>query len=219
MRNISALLALAFFAPVALMAAPVKDHDMPAPGIWTNTEDEYFAEEEGRDRPDWLAYEIGTDGQWRTIDAFGEPLSDWSEDEIPALSRRAGGSWEIAGSELRQAREFRCWFSVRKGTPAEDGSEDWTFQRDMPIFDQGGRIRLEGGADWPEVTIRMRSVTWAEGSTNNPVIVLYVHRDDPDRAESYSWAAPESAIVGINLRWVQGGCNRDSERIGPQDAA
>ena len=190
------------------LAVPAAAHDMPQPGIWTNTEDAYFAEEEGREPVEWLGIEIGENGSWRYIDAFGEAQSDWSDTPIPGLTWSEEHGWEIGGSEIRMASRFACWFAVRKHEPDENGEEDWTFQRGLPIFDQGGRIFLDGGDEAPDVTMRLRNVTWAEGSTNNPVLVLYVHRDDPVRAESYSWAAPDSDIVGINLRWVQGGCNR-----------
>ena len=50
--------------------------------------------------------------------------------------------------------------------------------------------------------------TVRSGSRNKPSLVLYVHKDDPVRAESYSWAAPASTMIGINLRWVQGSCSR-----------
>ena len=57
------------------------------------------------------------------------------------------------------------------------------------------------------VMIRVRNVTWDTGSTNAPVVALYVHKPDKwEKAESYSWSAPDSARVGINLRWVQTGC-------------
>lgn len=210
----------ALLSAFALAAgAPLAAHDIPPPGIWTNTEDVYFAEEEGRTKGEWQALEIRADGAWRWIDAFAAPLGEWQTDAVPGLAPQDGGGWQLAGTELRQAREFRCWFSVRKFAGKPDGSEDWTFQRNLPIFDQGGRVFLPGNGEAPDVTIRMRNVTWAEGSTNNPVIVLYVHKADPVRAESYSWAAPDSAIVGVNLRWAQGGCNRDTKKPGPQEQA
>lgn len=206
-----------FILPIALLcsACTAVAEDRLAPGIWTNTEDEYFAEEEGRAKPAWVGFEIRQDGQWRAIDAFGVPQGDWQAGAIPNLAPRGTNGWQVGSSELRQARPFSCWFAVRKYAAKEDGSANWTFQRELAIFDQGGRVFIDGGEEAPDVTIRLRNVTWAEGSTNNPVLVLYVHRDDPVRAESYSWAAPDSAIVGINLRWVQGGCNALSTPPGP----
>lgn len=201
-----AILALAFAPP------SLAQDDLP-PGIWTNTEDAYFAEEEGREEADWLGIEVDEAGRWRSIDAFGKPQGAWSENAIPALARRAGGGWQIGASEIRRARSFSCWVSTRKFAGKPDGSEDWTYRSNLAIFDQGGRVFVAGEGEAPDVTIRLRNVTWAKGSRNRPALVLYVHKDDPVRAESYSWAAPESTMVGINLRWVQGSCARQSEEI------
>lgn len=113
-----------------------------------------------------------------------------------------------ATSLLRRARPVTCWVSILKPQPKADGSEDWYFQRDVKLHDQGGRALVGGGDTGAQPTIvRIRNVTWEAGSTNKPSMTLYVHKPDkPDRAESYSWAAPDSARIGINLRWMQAGC-------------
>lgn len=195
-----ALLALCFSAPTLAQS------ELP-PGIWTNTEDVYFAEEEGREKAEDVLIEVAEDGRWRGIDAFGEPNSEWVSTPIPHLSRREDGSgWQVLGSEIRRARHFSCWVSARKFAGKPDGSEDWTFTRGLEIFDQGGRVTVPGEGAAPDVTIRLRNVTWAKGSRNRPSFVLYVHKDDPLRAESYSWASPDAELIGINLRWVQASC-------------
>ena len=204
MRNWAMLIAASLLALPASAAGP----DAPSPGIWTNTEDEYFAEEEGRDKPQWIGLEIAEDGRWRTIDAFRQPLTDWQSGRVADVSPRDGGGWNWRGSELRKAREFYCWVSVRKFAGKPDGGEDWTFQRNLANFDQGGRLSIAGNGEAPDVTIRLRRVTWAKGSRNKPSLVIYVHKDDPLRAESYSWTSPDATMVGINLRWMQASCSR-----------
>ncbi|MEE4154805.1 MAG: hypothetical protein V2I27_11650 [Erythrobacter sp.] len=193
-------------------ANPVLAAGNPPPGIWTNTEDAYFAQEEGRAQPEEIMIEVVADGRWRRIDAFGKPQGDWSDAEIEGLARREGGSgWEIGGSELRRARAFSCWVSARKAADKPDGSADWTFAGGLATFDQGGRVFVDGRGEAPDVTFRLRNVTWAAGSRNSPSLVLYVHREDAERAESYSWASPDTDLIGINLRWVQGSCKLDEE--------
>jgi hypothetical protein len=183
-----------------------------AAGIWTNTEDAYFAEEEGRPRPTPVMIEVLADGRWRVIDAFGAPQGKWQEGAIPGLAPREGGSgWQIDGSEIRRARPFTCWVSVRKFAAKPDGTPDWTFVGNLVSFDQGGRVMIPGDGVAPDVSIRLRNVTWAKGSRNKPSLVLYVHKDDPERAESYSWASPDASLVGINLRWTQGSCTRTGD--------
>jgi hypothetical protein len=202
MRSLSA--AFVLLAPCVVQAQDT----MPA-GIWTNTEDSYFAEEEGRPRPEPMFFEISADAQWRVIDAFGVPQGDWQVGPIPGLARRDDGSgWQIAGSELRRGHPFTCWVSVRKFAAKPDGAPDWTFTGGLMSFDQGGRVTIPGAGIAPDVSIRLRNVTWAKGSRNKPSLVLYVHRDDPERAESYSWASPEASLIGVNLRWMQGSCTR-----------
>ena len=195
-------------AGATLFAAPALAETPLPEGIWTNTEDAYFAEEEGREQADWIAIEVDRNGQWRRIDAFGVAETEWSSDAIPALSARAEGGWQIGESELRQARAMSCWVSVRKFAAKPDGSPDWTFTNNLAIFDQGGRVMVPGEGVAPDVTIRVRNVTWARGSRNKPSLVLYIHKQDPVRAESYSWASPDAALVGVNLRWVQASCSR-----------
>lgn len=198
--------------PALALAAPTQAETRLEPGIWTNTEDVYFAEEEGREKAEWQAFEIRADGAWRKIDAFGAALSEWSASDIPGVEPNEDVSgWQVEGSELRRAEAFACWISVRKFAANEDGSAAWSFQRGLPIFSQGGRVFVSGEGEAPDVTFRMRDVTWAKGSNNRPSLVLYVHKDDPDRAESYSWASPDADMVGINLRWVQGSCSRTQE--------
>ena len=58
-----------FVALCALLAAPLSAQDQLPPGIWTNTEDVYFAEEEGREAHAEVAFEVAEDGRWRAIDA------------------------------------------------------------------------------------------------------------------------------------------------------
>ncbi len=211
MRNFSLSLASA----ALVMASPAAAQDELPPGIWTNTEDVYFASEEGREAHAEVALEVAEDGRWRTIDAFGEPQSEWSEQPILNVSRRDEGSgWQVFDSELRRAQKFSCWISVRKFAGKPDGSSDWTFTRGLETFDQGGRIFVSGNGEAPDVTFRLRNVTWAKGSRNRPSLVLYVHKDDPDRAESYSWASPDASLIGINLRWVQGSCGLVEEEAG-----
>jgi hypothetical protein len=196
--------ALVLIAPSRVIA----QEGLPA-GIWTNTEDAYFADEEGRARPAPILLEMGSDGRWRPIDAFGVPQGPWQAGPVPDLARREGGSgWQIGGSEIRPARAFTCWVSVRKFAAKPDGTPDWTFKSGLVTFDQGGRVAIPGEGTAPDVTIRLRNVTWASGSRNKPSLVLYVHKDDPERAESYTWASPDASLVGINLRWMQGSCTR-----------
>ena len=136
---------------------------------------------------------------------FGPPRPEFAQTstERVTFTMRDGRT-----TELRRARPVSCWVAIRKEKPKADGSEDWYFQSGVKLHDQGGRAIVGGGDTGAQaVMIRVRNVTWDKGSTNAPVVSLYVHKPENwDRAESYSWAAPDSARVGINLRWMQTGC-------------
>jgi hypothetical protein len=125
-----------------------------------------------------------------------------------------------SATELRRSRPITCWAAILKNAPKADGSEDWFFARDVRLHDQGGRARVGGGdTGAPELILRVRNVTWDKGSANKPAMTLYVHKPEkPDRAEAYSWAAPDSSRIGINLRWMQSGCTVEQrERRTPFD--
>ncbi|NBC88429.1 MAG: hypothetical protein GVX90_02840 [Alphaproteobacteria bacterium] len=190
-------------------AAPAIAEDRLAPGIWTNTEDTYFAEGEGRERAPDRLFEVADDGRWRALDAFAQPQGEWAGGPIPGLTARAVGGWQLKGSEIRRLRRFTCKLSVRRFAGKPDDRADWTFARGLKLFDQGGRVLVSGNGAAPDITLGMRDVTWPKGIRNRPGLVLYVHRDDSERAESYVWASPDAGFVGINLRRVQGNCAID----------
>lgn len=199
-----ATLPIALFATVSTSASA---YQVLPTGIWTTVEDVYFADEEGRTGAEIVALEVESDGNWRFIDMFGQVDSEWRSGPIPDLAYADSKNWMIGASELRRARPFSCWVSVRKFAAKPDGSADWTFANNLPMFDQGGRIAVLGKGVAPDVELRMRNVTWAKGSRQKPSLVIYIHKDDPERAESYSWTSPDARLVGINLRWVQASCS------------
>lgn len=203
-----------FTIATALLMLWAQSVDAPRPhpeaGVWTNNEDAYFAEDEGRSKPEWIGLRIDAQGRWQHIDPYGKAMSDWQKGPIPGLKARNPSSWEINGSELRRARLFTCWASLRKFAGKADGSEDWSFEQGLTVFDQGGRVAV-GGADTPRTELRLRNVTWAKGSRNKPALVLYVHKAGDDRAVSYAWTSPTPGLVGVNLRWIQGSCSLKSQ--------
>lgn len=110
-------------------------------------------------------------------------------------------------TELKRVRNVICWAAIPKSKKKNDGSTDWLFERNLSLHDQGGRVTIGGGdSGAEEVTLRMRAVHWPPPSTNRPSMVLYIHKDDPNRAASYSWADIDASRVGINLRWMQASC-------------
>ena len=190
----------------------------PEPGIYTNEEEVYFDLLAKRTAAPWISVTVDhTNDSIKVsgVDAFQKPIDEttvsnaWKFLPSPGIKDRLQLSLPNGKvTELRRARAVSCWVSIRKDKVKADGSEDWYFQSDVKLHDQGGRAIVGGGDSGAQaVMIRVRNVTWDTGSTNAPVVALYVHKPDKwEKAESYSWAAPDSARVGINLRWVQTGC-------------
>ena len=58
MKTITHYLALCAAILTIATTAPATAEQRLSPGIWTNTEDAYFAAEEGRGPPDEMAFEI-----------------------------------------------------------------------------------------------------------------------------------------------------------------
>ena len=203
-------LALLAFAALSLGAtAPPQ----LAPGTYTNEEDRYFTADRGAAAvPDWMGVEVNEANEWRSVDAFGKPLGEWHKQALPVETRDGRITVQAANgvtTELRRARFFKCWIFSRRYAAKPDGSDDYINTFNLKLHDQGGRVQVspEGA---PSVLIRLRYVIWPPPSTNNPSLVLYIHRpDQPDHAVSYSWADPKADRIGINLRWVQANCIRE----------
>ncbi len=231
MRQISALAGLSLLA----LATPLGAQHAPAAAtlIYSNEEQVYFAKEAKRDAPNLVYLKVekypgGKDEVAVTaMDAFGAPTSADSamleeatrslyfakERDIAAFTAQGASGLKY---ELRRARPATCWVAILKDKPKVDGSPDWHFVQNVKLHDQGGRALVgDDVANTQPLVIRMRNVVWpnnADGTPNRnkPSIVLYVHRTDkPDSAESYAWADPGAARVGMNLRWMQASCGID----------
>jgi hypothetical protein len=211
--------------------SPLAAQTTAPPQIYSNEEQVYFAGEAKAPVPmritllivptrpeiDKIPYTLAF------VDAFGSevfrplPFADVAR-QIGAMPIAERMNLTIDGQmlELRRARPVTCWVAVKKDAPKADGSPDWYFQQGVKLHDQGGRAMVGGGETGAQpLVIRMRNVIWptkADGtpSTNKPSVVLYVHKPDkPDSAESYVWADPGAARIGINLRWMQASCGID----------
>jgi hypothetical protein len=201
----------------------------PEPGIYTNEEQAYFEAEAGRVPPPWVGVSIIRDAKgvyrYQPIDRFAQPIGDPDRArQWPTAGRggkangkRSGDIYLRHGNTdlvLRRARPATCWVAIPKDKPKPDGSPDWLFVRDVKLHDQGGRATIGGGdSGAAPLVVRLRNVIWPAPTTNKPSIVLYIHKpDQPDRAESYAWADPGVARIGINLRWMQASCGIDGAK-------
>ena len=125
-------------------------------------------------------------------------ISDRAEDED---GNYVFGHREGVPHKNIKARRFQCWIAA-----LERDGEDWTFKRDLEMWDQGGRIWIETEEAEPQkIGIKMRNVRWPTGPNRNS-LVLYAYRGDSEKAESYVWGEPTAERLAMNLRWMQASC-------------
>lgn len=113
------------------------------------------------------------------------------------------------GSEtiLKRARTVACWAALPKLTKKNGKTTGSEFFRKLTMHDQGGRVSVGGKeSDTETITLRMRTVHWPKASNLRPSMVMYVHKDDPVKAASYSWGDIHASRLGINVRWMQASC-------------
>jgi hypothetical protein len=194
-------------APALASTPPI----IPPDGTYTNEEEVYFDREAKRESAPWLGLRYSP-GKQEFVDLFGQPVKPFT---LRSVDLAEGGRLRVTlmdgrVTELRRARPVTCWGAIPKTAKKPDGSEDWYFVRGLHLHDQGGRVQFGGGdTGAPPVVIRVRNVIWPAGPSQ-PSVVLYVHKpENPDRAESYSWADPQATRIGINLRWMQASCTID----------
>lgn len=189
----------------------------PVDGVWTNEEQVAFEREAGREPPQWIGVLITTDADghqnWQRIDRTSAPISGTTEPTMRMMQGNAsldGDTLVLSPSGgaliLHHANPFTCWVSV----PKADG--EWLFEGDVRLFDGGARATVGGGDTGTEaVTIHLRNVVWPPPSTNRPSLVLYAYRaDDSARAAGYVWGEPDATRLGLNLRWMQASCTKDT---------
>ncbi|WP_448585628.1 hypothetical protein [Thermaurantiacus sp.] len=166
-------------------------------GIWTNAEQVAFAREAGRVAPPEIHLRVEAKGggfEATPLDPYGAATGPARPIAV------SGGQPAVPGVELRKARPFRCWAAI----PRAAGG--WWGARDLPLHDQGGRVRLATDETVPQrFELRLRNIVWPSGP-NRPSLVLYIHAPENPQAIAYAWADPGATRVGLNIRSVQASC-------------
>lgn len=106
--------------------------------------------------------------------------------------------------KLMRSHDFACWAVVKDG---EDGG--WgTVARGLTLHDQGGRAFMTTMDDPPRnLKLELEQRVYA-GERRAEVLKIAVYEEGNDESLAYSWAAPDSTNVGMNLRWFQAGCTK-----------
>ena len=105
--------------------------------------------------------------------------------------------------KLKRCSNFKGWFALEKAGLADA----YESARDLLLHDQGGRVRLKTTDGKPmKYTIELSKVLYGK---NQEVLKLALYEDGKDRAVDYVWSAPDSKLIGINMRWFSAGLTRE----------
>jgi hypothetical protein len=135
----------------------------------------------------------------------------WIHDRaVDEEGQRVYGNMAGIPHKLKKVHWFRCWLSVRREDVKDDAPGAWTLDRDIAVHDGGELVWIQTDARKGAVGLKIRRPVWPSGP-NQDALVLYVHdrgSADAERAVGYGWADARAARIGINLRWMQAGCNQ-----------
>jgi CpeT/CpcT family (DUF1001) len=104
--------------------------------------------------------------------------------------------------KLKRVRMFEGWTAVLKDGSTEMTEQDapsdaWDGQRNLTIYDQGGRIKIND-----KFSTELAQLTYKNGTK---VLKLGIVENASGKTVAYTWANPEAERIGINLRWIQVG--------------
>lgn len=145
-------------------------------------------------------FEVTFDGRKNRNCPFGERLT------VLPNGLQLAATKSRPALPMTRANDFLCWVTL----PRKNG-EGWFFKPGVPLHDQGGEVWVDTDETPPQrVGLKMRQAVWPYGRSR-PSLVLYVHKpEEPDRATSYTWANPQAERIGINLRWMQASCSKET---------
>ena len=186
----------------------------------------------GQDAPDWPAWRlrvdrermvvVGADGddtacgyRWREADAgfliardadAGCPASlpptlRITPDEL-VLTDGHGGT-----VQARRVARYTGWVALqrRRIDPAA-AEDDYILLRDQSLHDEGFVVSIADGDEPTGYAIELARLTYR--NTRTAVLKLGVIDEASGETVGYSWAEPDAARIGINLRWIQAGMTR-----------
>jgi hypothetical protein len=104
--------------------------------------------------------------------------------------------------KLRRVDYFSCWVAFLK----DEENDDWDLLQDVHIHDQGGIAEFATTHEEPRRYRLQLMQTVFPAGTRPDVLELFVYEQGKEKALSYTWTAPDSERIGINLRWMQAGC-------------
>lgn len=108
-------------------------------------------------------------------------------------------------SRGRKVRHFTGWMGVKRDRiDPNAGAEDWVFMPSFAIHNEGQIVPLtEKDGTATGYAIQLERLTYQ--NTGTPVLKLGLIEQTGGTTITYTWTAPGSARIGMNLRWFQAG--------------
>ncbi len=115
-----------------------------------------------------------------------------------------------ASIDARRVRWFDGWSAINgAGSKAKIDSKDWHTRQDLKLGSEGGKVpvRWRDGAS-SGYSIELVRRTYPERKLS--VLQLSVIDDASGQVLDYTWADPNSSVIGLNLGWLQIGLTFDA---------
>jgi hypothetical protein len=107
--------------------------------------------------------------------------------------------------DARRVRWFGGWAAINGGGPrAKADSSDWHTRSDLRLSSEGGAVPVrwrDGAASG--YSLELERKTYVERKLS--VLQLNVIEDASGSVVDYVWASPDSAVIGLNMGWLQVG--------------
>lgn len=88
----------------------------------------------------------------------------------------------------------------------DEEDDNWAWVGNLRWDSAGTRVPVVVDGRDTGYEVELAQVVYGE---KVPVLKLAVYRTGVERALAYTWAAPGSPRIGINLRWLQAGLTRE----------
>lgn len=107
--------------------------------------------------------------------------------------------------KLSRVEYLSCWAAFLK----DEEAEEWDSFRGIRIGNQGGVTEFATTHDEPRhYRLQLMQTVFPAGNWPD-VLELFVFEKGNDKALSYAWTSPDAERIGVNLRWMQVGCQAE----------
>jgi len=113
----------------------------------------------------------------------------------------------------RRAARYRGWIVLQRRILEPDAAEDdYLRLGQLDIHNEGQMVPfLTGDGNRSGYSVELARLTYQ--ASQIPILKLGIVEDASGKTLAYSWAGPNAARIGINLRWIQAGFTRSAPAV------